>query len=343
MISGRRREVAAIVAHDRAVQVGKLLLGELDGPMELIFHDDYLVRPRRELKSGIASLSNGQLSELKRFCSKNFGTSDWQRLADLYEPLLDNNCYLRLSLIEFATLIGRPRDGVLRGAPHHATIVISPWGLQTEYPEMHLVRDMSVALNLALDLEEALTKYKCMPLMSLKDGSVRTIVADLRRRSSYHHRMCILSCFNLTEAYINGLAWEYSQTNDLSKLSNRSQKYLRGDQDSILDRLSKIPSIVTSKSPGPLNIDREPLKTFRDIVKPFRDSVVHASPFSASERFGGYDKLTKLYGLELGTVVQAVNLTLEMIGEIHRFVGGSGRQPQWIPGRREDGGFELGD
>jgi hypothetical protein len=248
-----------------------------------------------------------------------------------------------MSLVEFATLIGRPRDGVLRGAPAHTTVVISPWGLQTEYPEMHLVRDLAVALNLALEVDSELKKYANVSLAKLKSNSVHEAVVDLRTRASCHHRMCILSCFNLTEAYLNGLAWEFAQGNDLSNLSNRAQKTIKGDQESILDRLVKVPSIITSLSPGPLSIEREPLKTFRDIVKPFRDSIVHASPFSASERFGGYDKLSKLYTLELKTVLQAVNLTIEIIGEIHKFVGGSGDLPQWIPSRTEDGGFQIRD
>src|SRR5437867_458094 len=75
------------------------------------------------------------------------------RLAGLYEQLYEHGSQVRLTLREFAALIGQPKEEVLCGAPRHATVAISPWGLHTEYPEMHLVRDMAVAFKSAVTLD----------------------------------------------------------------------------------------------------------------------------------------------------------------------------------------------
>jgi hypothetical protein len=142
MKTRRDLEVNAILSHDRAVEVANLLLGKLNGPLRSIFPAEYYSMPRRNLRSGKASLRDGRADEIEQFCETNVGTRDVGKLARLYEPLFQHDSRLRLPLKEFAALIGQPQDGVLRGAPRHSTIAISSWGLQTEYPEMHLVRDM---------------------------------------------------------------------------------------------------------------------------------------------------------------------------------------------------------
>jgi len=342
MKTGRDREVSAILTHDRAVEVANLLMGKLNGPMRRIFPDDYHSLPRRNLRSGKVSLRDGRTEELEGFCERNFGTTDMRRLAGLYERLYENDSQLRLPLKEFATLIGQPQEGILRGAPRHSTIAISPWGLQTEYPELHLVRDMAVAFNSAVTLDAEIKEHQGTSWSEAKQDEARKHIADLHTRDAFHRRMCVLSCFNLIEAYINGVAWDFTESHDISGLSKNKQDVLTSGQTSILDKVVKIPEIVTGKSPGPLTQDKDPLKTFKEIIKPFRDSIVHASPFSAPARFGGYDKLSKVYELTLQTARSTIDLTVDIIGRIHRFLGGNGNFPQWLPPRGADGKFEVG-
>jgi len=339
--TGRDREVIALVTHDRAVEVAKLLKGKLNGPMRRIFPEDYHSLPRRNLRSGKASLRDGRAKELEEFCKSNFGTKAFSRLAALYERLYDSNSELRLPLKEFAALIGQPQEGVLRGAPRHSTIAISPWGLQTEYPEMHLVRDMAVAFNSAVALDAEIKQHEGTSWAKAKQDEARKHIADLHTRAKFHRRMCVLSCFNLIEAYINGVAWDFTESHDISGLSKNKQDVLTSGKASILDKVVKIPEIVTGKSPGPLAQDTDPLKTLKEIIKPFRDSIVHASPFSAPARFGGYDKLSKVYELTLQTARSTVDLTVDIIAQIHRFVAGVGDCPQWLPTRSTDGSFEV--
>lgn len=339
---GREREAREIVRYLRAAEVGRLLAGKLTGPMERIFDEQYLGKPRRELRERRSAIRAYLRSEIERLCRSNFENIKPEDLARLYEPLYARGSSWRLPLTEFIELLGQPKEGVLKGAPLHSTISLSYlWGLQTEYPEMHLVRDLAYSFNRAVEAESGLKEYEKMPSSKAKTKKVQ--IAKRVRQGTFHRRMCVLSCFNLVEAYINGLAWTYVQTHDISGLSGRKQKVLTEGQTSILDRLVRIPQIITGRSPGPLESDREPLSVFRDTIKPFRDSIVHASPFAAPKRFGGYEKLSKVYELNLETVRQTVEMTLDIIGRIHRFVGGKGALPQWIPARSEDGTFEETD
>jgi hypothetical protein len=339
--TGREKEVSAIVAHDRGVEVANLLMGKLNGPMRPIFPDKYLSLPRRQLRSGKASTQDGRAEELEDFCQRNFGTRESERLARLYEPLYASGSTLRLPLKEFATLIGQPQEGVLRGAPRHSTICISLWGLQTEYPEMHLVRDMAVALNAAIGLDVEIKQHEGTPWAKVKQSDMRIHVAELTTRASFYRRMCILACFNLVEAYINSTAWDFVNSHDVSGLSKNKHDLLTSGQASILEKLVKVPEIVAATSPGPLAPEKDPLKTFKETIKPFRDSIVHASPFSAPARFGGYDKLSKIYELKLQMVCDTVDLTVDIIRRIHQFLGGRGDFPHWLPPRSADGKFEI--
>jgi len=337
--SGREREAKEIAGYQRAAEVGRLMLGELRSSMQWISYDQYLDKPRRELRERREAIRTYLRGEVEKFCKANFENVKPEDLAGLYEPLYARGSSWRLSLTEFVQLLGHPRKGVLKGAPLHSTVCLSYlWGLQTEFPEMHLIKDLAYSFNRAVEAERKFKEYDEMPRSTAK--TKKKEIAELVRSGTFHRRMCVLSCFNLVEAYINGLAWAYVQTQDISSLSNRKQKVLTEGQTSILNKLVRIPQIITGRSPGPLETDREPLSIFRDTIKPFRDSIVHASPFAAPERFGGYEKLSKVYELNLETVRQTVDMTLDIIGKIHQFVGGNDPLPQWVHPRQCDGTFE---
>ena len=206
---------------------------------------------------------------------------------------------------------------------------------------MHLVRDMAVALNSAIGLDIKIKQHEGTSWAKAKQSDKRIHVAELNTRSSFHRRMCVLACFNLVEAYINSTAWDFVSSHDVSGLSKNKQDLLTSGQASILDKLVKVPEIVAAMSPGPLAQEKDPLKTFKETIKPFRDSIVHASPFSAPARFGGYDKLSKIYELKLQVVRDTVDLTIDIIGRIHQFLGGRGDFPHWLPPRSADGKFEI--
>jgi hypothetical protein len=340
--TGRDSEVETIIAYNRAVEVANLMLGKLNGPMKSIFSKDYKNIPRRNLKAGKTDVTKKR-KEIERFCRENFRNSTVQKMAAFYEILFEHGSEFRLSLLEFQEKVGEPRTGILKGAPLHSTICISSWGLQTEFPEMHLCRDLGIAFNEVLDMKTSIDEVEAEKLAwsDAKKEKRKAEIRAIQSKMKYNMRMCLICCFNLLEAYINGIAWEYRQLCDLQALSENKRKMIEGDQTSILDKLVKVPKIVTESDDFPLSTEKPPLSEFRDLVKPFRDSIVHASPYSASERYGGYDKLSKIYDLEFSTVDKAVKMTLEILQMVHQKVTGNTGSPQWLPSRDSNGKFAL--
>jgi len=342
--TGRQREASEIVRYKKAAAVGRLLLGELDGPMEPISAEQFVNKPRKDLISERDASRNTLRGEIAKFCRNNFEDIQPEDLTKLYDVLLEHRSEWYLPLTEFVRDFGRFKAGVLKGAPLHSTIHISPWGLQTEYAEQDLLKDLAVSLNEAIEIEEhRLTPYRTKSWRERKEQRTRFEIADLIRRRNANQRACVLSCFNLIEAYVNGLAWDYVQTNDISRLSKDNRNVLtESDRPvNIVAKLIRVPALTTGRETGPLHQTRDPLKSFIEIVKPYRDAIVHASPFAAPEKFGGYDKLSKLFDLNLLTVRQAVDVTVNLIKEIHQFVDGSGALPLWFLSRAEDGKFVV--
>ena len=333
-IAGREKEINEIVKYLRAAEVGRLMLGELNGPMKTILESDYLSTSRAEIRQRRRSVRRFLKGEVLKFCRNNFEHVSPEDLGSLYDLLLENGCSIRIPLKQFSEIVGNFRSGRL-DAPAHATVSLSPWGLQTDYPEILLAKDLALSFNDMLSADEELKTYHGISWKSVKVRETSKEVSNIYRRKQYSMRMCLLSCFNLCEAYINGLAWAHLETTDISALSNRQKDFLEGKR-SLIERMEKVPAIVKGTENAPLNQNTPPLSEFRNLVKPFRDSIVHASPFSTPERFGGYDKLDKIYGLEVDTVRSAVDFLLEMIGEVNMFLTEELEPPSWLP-TRENG------
>jgi len=158
--SGREREAYEIVLYERAAQVGRLLLGELNGPMESIFLEQYLDKPRRELKARRESIRAYLRGEVAKFCRNNFEDMKPEDLAKLYEPLLEHESNWYLPLVDFIRAFGKFRVDVLKGTPLHATVHIFPWGLRFDFPEHHLMRDLAISFNEAVEIEKRLIPYQ---------------------------------------------------------------------------------------------------------------------------------------------------------------------------------------
>jgi hypothetical protein len=75
----------------------------------------------------------------------------------------------------------------------------------------------------------------------------------------------------------------------------------------------------------------EEFEEFVDMLKPYRDSLVHPSPFSAPERFGGYDKLRLFYRIDTTTVIKTANLLVSLIRRVHRHIYfDAATLPEWF-------------
>jgi len=316
--SGREREARLINQANRAAAVGQLMLGELNNWQQFLEADtvDLISLPRRNLKGALADVRVRLSKEIKRFCSYNFLDMDEKKLSMLYEEIKKYRG-MEIPLPEFEEIYSPIRREVLKGNPAHATVCISLWGLQFKFPEDELSRDLITALHLISEAHTNLKGYYSKPHIKLKKDR-QEISISIRKRM-FAARSSVLCCFNLLEAYLNGLAWDYMQTRDTSSLSNRSRKLLEDSTSTtIRDKLSKYPEIISGRKLW-TEPDKE-LDKFVDILKPYRDSLVHPSPFMTPQKFGGYDKLRLFYRVDDDTAVTTVILLIQIIRRIHKHI-----------------------
>ena len=285
--------------------------------------------PRRQLKSGKSDVKRRLSPEIKNFCSRNFSGMTDSKLSLLYEDIKAFRG-LEIPLKEFEEKYARVKRRVLKGNPAHLTITISLWGLKFRFPEDVLAKNVSSALELIVQAQLGLKKHKKSTHRELEKE--KSQVAQLMRQNNFAAHSVVLFCFNLMEAYLNGLAWDYMQSCNISTLSNRKKKLLEDTFSvSIRDKLKKYPQIITGNELWNIKKNEEVLDAFLDVVKPFRDSLVHPSPFSAPEKFGGYDKLRLLYRIDYDTGLLTANLLVSLIELIHSHINSKNDNfPEWF-------------
>jgi hypothetical protein len=329
-MNGRSREVARIREADRAAAVGKLLLGQFKNWQEFLEIDtlDLEAMPRRRLKSGHHDVRKRLSKEIDSFCSRNFVNMTAKKLSMLYEQIKSYRG-LEIPLQEFEELFSTIKTQALRGHPQHATVVISLWGMQFKYPEHYFAEDIQESLSRARELSDQLKTYSGLPHTKAKQD--RDEIALMIRGREFSVRACLLSCFNLIEAYFNGLAWEFSRNSEaISKLSKNKREMIEDSgRTKFRDKLVKYPEIISGQQLW--DDKQDPIKTFLDEMKPFRDALVHPSPFTVPEKFGGHDKLQILYRLDLEVAESCANLTVSIITSVQRHLYGENvAEPPWL-------------
>ncbi|MCC5797031.1 MAG: hypothetical protein JJU48_06860 [Methylophaga sp.] len=325
-LTGRDREALAIQIADKASALGRLMLGEFDSWEEYLqpATTDYASLPRRQLKAGHADVRKRLRKEIDAFYSRNFVSIRDDSILTLYEDIVSARG-LEAPLNEFEEKYGKIKREVLKGNPAHLTVSVTLWGLKFLFPEDLLSKDIVSALGLISESRDKMKKYESQKHISLKNKTHEFIPHI--RRIEFAQRAIVLACFNLMEAYLNGLAWDYCQSNDLSSLSNRKAKLLTDTSTaSLRDKLANYPRIIA----GCEDVDIDGVSGFLDVIKPFRDSLVHPSPFSAPEKFGGYQKLKKLYELDYHVSIMAVASTVLVIKGIFQLLEHSNGSPKWL-------------
>jgi len=108
----------------------------------------------------------------------------------------------------------------------------------------------------------------------------------------------------------------YVQKNGIEHLSAKRQKEIK---DTKLSRKLRIyPEIISGRK---FEIDNdETISGFVETLKPYRDSLVHASPFSVPERFGGHDKLRLFYRVDYDTAIATAESLVYIIRRIHEHI-----------------------
>lgn len=329
MLTGRERDAKLIKRSNRAAATGRLLLGEIKSWHEFLEADniDLEKQPRKRLKAGVVDIKSRLSKEINQFCTRNFRGMDENKLSLLYEEIKAYRGF-EMPLHDFEQKYAQIKRGVLKGNPAHLTVSISLWGLKFKFPEDELAKDLMQALELATKTQKELGIYE--KKTHLETVTERDKIGLLIRQKNFAARSAILSCFNLMEAYLNGLAWDYIQKNGTEHLSNNQKKLLEDTSSaSIRDKLMKYPNILTGKE-----VWKQPdneLEAFITDLKPFRDSLVHPSPFSAPEKFGGYDKLSFLYRIDHNIALSSAFLMIALVQRVHKHVYGDfEKPPEWI-------------
>jgi|SRR5271157_63751 len=112
--SGRQREASEIVRYKKAAAVGRLLLGELDDPMEPISIDQYVGKPRRDLVSQRDASRSFLRGEVAKFCRNNFENVEPEDLAKLYDLLFVHGSNWFIPLTDFERDFGDSRSASSR-------------------------------------------------------------------------------------------------------------------------------------------------------------------------------------------------------------------------------------
>lgn len=162
--------------------------------------------------------------------------------------------------------------------------------------------------------------------MSTKEKKSKAI-EDIRFEELYN-RSSVITSFNLLEAYLNGISWDFLSKAPPENLSNNKRKLLEGFQGvSTREKLKKYPEIIAGRK----LFDEEDADVgyLLDIMKPFRDALVHPSPFTMPEKFGGHNKAELFYRVNSDTALAVAHLTCRTIKRINLHIGLDAR-PVWL-------------
>lgn len=203
-------------------------------------------------------------------------------------------------------------------------------GSTIQISEDELAKNLLSALQLIVQTQKEIKIYKKTTHQKLEKDRIQ--VSSLIRKNTFAAHSAILFCYSLMEAYLNGLAWDYMQSHDTSTLSNTKKKRLKDtSSESIRNKLKKYPQDLNGNDLWQVKENEEILNNFLNVAKPFRDSLVHPSPFSVPEKFGGYDKLRLLYQIDHDTALLTANLLVSLIELIHPHVYGEAEAlPKWF-------------
>lgn len=324
---GRDRDIQALQRSQRAAAVGRLMLGEIKDWKEFLSPEteDFSRFKRRDLKSDRKRFQSGLSRGIRKFCDKNFNGMTEAKLEKLFLKVKERRG-LEIPLSEFQVEFAPLRPETLSGAPIHCTVVISLWGLKMMYPEDFLSKDIIEAISQIREAREILAPFEKRSHSS--NSAQKEEISRALSRQRFASRSCFLACFNLVEAALNGLAWDFAQ-NDARMASLSKKKQAVIEDGNFRDKLIKYPEIISGK---PLwDEGDERVRSFLDVVKTHRDALVHASPFSRPERFGGLNKLEHVYRIDEKIALDAASSTVLLLVSLLQHIKGTDLPvPPWL-------------
>lgn len=329
-LKGRDKEAKLIHKANVACATGRLLLGEIDSWHEFLEPSlkDYTKLPRKQLKSGKYDIQNSLQDRIDGFCKSNFQKMTHDKLVRLYDELKAHRG-LEIPYLEFCNKYSPINNFYKKGYPMHSTVCISLWGMQYRFPEHDFSNDMVIALSQFYEADTELENYRGIDHKKIKSN--KGDVSKLIRQVESSKRQIMQTAFSLLECYLNGLAWAFYKNADKTEFSKRKTDLLRDTTNvSLRDKVRKYPNAIFEKE-----LEEKSYHFVLNEAKPYRDSLMHPSPFSAPEKFGGYDKLDKLFNLDKEIIVKTVFGVIEIVEGIEKMKGENIPVPKWLPEVKE--------
>jgi len=254
-----------------------------------------------------------QLQSVSTWLAERY--SDWCKAS---KPVFDLG---RVHEIESA--VGALGHRRWMDCPPYAQVLLQGFhGAAIRHPEYHLATDLALLYNLFRDSEEII------------DEAQRAKKLHTSEHSQSLARSVILTCFNLLESFVTGLATAFRLENPTAPATTLDKLTDKGS--SLRKRFLQYPEIITGKT-GLLDENKPPLKALFGECKQRRDSFVHCEPGATPTKWG-YVKEQEFHSVDAATVQTTVDLTCEAICLVWRVVHGKDR-PSWLPEPGNDGRF----
>jgi hypothetical protein len=212
--------------------------------------------------------------------------------------------------------------------PPYAELLLHPAiEVAFRHPEYMLARDLEFLYELCFDTEMLLCgvpNWSSVPKWAEGAGENLQTLA----------RTVILSCFNLVESFVSGLARSHVMLHPT--LDEQTVKRLLNNQEPLRKRVTAIPKAIAGES-IPLDINKRPFSELFGKIKNHRDAFVHCEPGpQVSER--GQLKEALFHDVSFEFAQQSVRSTIEVIRSIWRAVHGRSG-PRWLHDLDDTGHF----
>ena len=182
--------------------------------------------------------------------------------------------------------------------PPYAQVLLHGFYLSAiRHPEYHLARDLALLYNLFLDSE------------AINDEYLKNHVVHSSEHSQSLGRSVILTCFNLLESFLSGIASEYLIENPNAPTQIKSK--LEDNNLTLRKRLVQFPDLITGKSKL-VDDTKSPFQELLGECKRRRDSFVHCEPGPQPTKWG-YIKEENFHDVDKKAVRKTVRLTSEAI------------------------------
>lgn len=210
--------------------------------------------------------------------------------------------------------------------PAYAQVLIQgSFGASIRHPEYHLARDLALLNNLFLDAE------------AIADEHLRNKRPHSNENSQSLARSVILTCYNLLESFVSGLAAAFVIENPqaeeatLKKLREPDRK-----RSSLKARFEDVPSIITKQENAMM-----PFKSVLDHLfgdfKWRRDAFVHCEPGPAPTKFGTVKEIF-FHETDAKIVKETTSLTIRAIRGAWKVIYKTDG-PRWLPDPDTKGRF----